>query len=270
MGEPVVGMSSEQHLGNRNGMVVLSLQKQDPRQMIVARVEFLCHLTFFSGFLQASIDAKEFAELVMGISVVGIERDGLLVVCLRSRPITNDRFAKSKNRPCIRKTRGQSHGSLCRVSHDRGVLIGSVKAIRVRDRDSYVSRSEIWIGIDRLLEIINGLPVLLVSRTPAVFVQVIIRLKIGFKRLWGCRPRLFQCYLGWRSEPCLNLARNLLRHVAFERENVTHITLEAICPNVFVGRSVDKLCSDAHAVARSLHRTFYDAVHSQLARNFRE
>ena len=65
-------------------------------------------------------------------------------------------------------------------------------------------------------------------------------------------------------DPCLNLARDVLGHVSFEREYVAQVAVVGVGPKVFVGWPVNKLRSDPHAIARALDRALGGRVRAEL------
>ncbi len=58
--------------------------------------------------------------------------------------------------------------------------------------------------------------------------------------------------------------------LVLQREDVVQIPVEALGPEVAVGRAVDELRGDAHAVARLAHAPLEHVAHLQLARHLRD
>src|SRR5579859_2176176 len=130
---------------------------------------------------------------------------------------------------------------------------------------SDVRRREVGIRIDGLLKVLGGCSLLFITRASPLQVYVVIALEVGVQNLRFDWLRLSR----WvRSQLSADLARDFFSDLPFERENIPHISFVSIGPEMLVRCSLDELCGDAHAIAGSLHCTFYNAVHTQLTRNF--
>jgi len=55
------------------------------------------------------------------------------------------------------------------------------------------------------------------------------------------------------------------RDLVLKLQDVLHIAVEAVGPEMVAGRGVDELCGDAHSAAGFAHRTFEDIADTQFA-----
>ena len=125
---------------------------------------------------------------------------------------------------------------------------------------AHVGWRKIAVGVNRLLEVPCGLLLFFLARAFAITAQVIIALEIGLQNFGIHWPRLRQKALPWRRELRLNLAGDVLSHVAFERKYIAHISFVTLGPDVSVRRAMKELHGDTHSVAGMLHRSLDDAL----------
>src|SRR6516162_11293195 len=71
-----------------------------------------------------------------------------------------------------------------------------------------------------------------------------------------CLGRL-QCRLDDTSDTC--------GHLVLKLEHIVQQAIEAVGPEMRARACIDRLCSDAYALARFAHRAFEDITHTQLA-----
>src|SRR6516225_678907 len=140
----------------------------------------------------------------------------------------------------------------------------------MRAGQPHVGWSKIGVGINRLLEVPCGLLLFFLARAFAITAQVIIASQIGLQNFGIHWPRLWERALPWRRELRLNLASDVLGHVAFERKYIAYISFIALGPDVSVRRAIKELHVDTHAVAGMLHRSLDNAVDVQFACDFWE
>src|SRR5207253_6181296 len=65
----------------------------------------------------------------------------------------------------------------------------------------------------------------------------------------------------------LDLIRDLAGNGALQSQHVLHVPLEAVGPEMPVGRAIDELRGNPKAIARALYGAFYDAIHIQFVRD---
>src|SRR5580700_6239377 len=130
-------------------------------------------------------------------------------------------------------------------------------------------QSKTGISVNGLLKKIAGPSFFDVAGTSAESVQVVAALKIGFQGFHIHRPRLCRRGLILRREVRLDVMGNVGGYLLFEREDIAHVALVAIGPEVPVGGSLDELRGDAHAITRALYGSFDNSIHIQFARDLR-
>src|SRR6516164_8047356 len=134
----------------------------------------------------------------------------------------------------------------------------------------HVGWSKIGVGINRLLEVSCGLLLFFLARAFAITAHVIIASQIGLQNFGIHWPRLWQRAFSWPRELRLNLASDVVGHVAFERKYIARISFVTLGPDVSVRRAIKELHGDTHSVAGMLHRSLDDAVDVQFSCDFWE
>src|SRR5215469_18209652 len=117
-----------------------------------------------------------------------------------------------------------------------------------------IGGSEVWLGINSLLKVLRRFPILLVSSALTKTLQVRISLKVCLQHPGIYTLRLRRSHRLSRNDSFLNMASDILSDVTFERKRVVHVSLIRVRPQVSVRKRLDQLCSDAHAITRSLQR----------------
>ena len=86
--------------------------------------------------------------------------------------------------------------------------------------------------------------------TRALHLEV-VALQVGLVRLGRQRPRGRGGHLRLRRDLDLDLLRDLAGDLSLQRQDVSHVALVALCPEVRVGARVDQLGGNADPVAEA-------------------
>jgi hypothetical protein len=124
------------------------------------------------------------------------------------------------------------------------------------------------VGVERYrpVEVLDRPRQVFLGQPPEVMLtQQVLLVRPRIDRAGRSQPGTLFC-----SDPNLDLSGNRARHLALQLQDVGQVSLVFTGPEMCIGRGVNQLDADLHAIAAALHRAFYDGVDIQRARNFRE
>ena len=256
----------------RDGLVEAALEvehvRQRSRDRESQRVERLGATSLGDRLLEAGLGGEQLRVPLVGCGVAGILRDGLAESALGPIPVPVEEEADEAERGVrlgepwveIERAAGRGPRPRGRLQRRNAAEVGQDV---VGVREPRVCRGVTRIGRDRLLEEVGRAPHL----GGGGLVPAVTSAQVGLVGARVHRPRSAQAFPLARRELDLHLACDRLRQLALERQDVAHVALVALRPEMPVGGRLDELHGDAHAVAGAEHRPFHDRVHAQLARD---
>src|SRR5690349_546499 len=125
--------------------------------MVVVGVELLGDLTLLQCFIEAPPFGEKSTEIVAGLGVARIQSDCFAIRLFRHRPI---KIVRSGCEHCLRlrRVRIECECLFCGFSLDFPVLARAYWQNTMRIAETYVSKDEIGVGVNSLLEVRRGLP----------------------------------------------------------------------------------------------------------------
>src|SRR5262249_58512522 len=127
------------------------------------------------------------------------------------------------------------------------------------------SESKVWVKPDRLFEKLLGLQRSVTKHVRTVSVKV--RLNVKLISIWILRRHAIDARLFVGRKLGLQLVGDSFGDFALDREDISHVAIIGLRPQVRVIARIDQLRVDAHAIARALNASFYHIRDSQLQRD---
>ena len=133
-------------------------------------------------------------------------------------------------------------------------------------RQAGIRRGVLWVDLSRPLEVCDRLRQVLFVVPPQMVASDEILLMGGGVDGDGRRhPSTF-----FRRDLNPDLVGDYARHFALQLQHVRQLALVFACPQVRIGRGVNQLNADLHAITCALHRAFDHPVDIQRAGNLRQ